>query len=183
MDKVENAASVPLREIMANQERESEGCHPSPVCSCFKENMTKEKEKQRAMRVATWTPISQFAFSAFCSQANNDFITVLIRYKWHIWFADVADVVVVPRLVRRRRHLCTRHLPSSATHTDNGDAGYLHTRTFYPLNERRTSIIGDQFASKTDVAHTEPFVAINQAPTCRCANHHFYFHNGYSERF
>jgi len=53
MDKIENAASVPLREIMANQERESEGCHPSPVCSCFKENITKEKKKQRAMRVAT----------------------------------------------------------------------------------------------------------------------------------
>lgn len=79
----ENAASVPLREIMANQERDGEGAIPPARRTHALQGKynDKEKEKARALRVTTRTPISQFAFSAFCSQANNDFITALIRYK------------------------------------------------------------------------------------------------------
>lgn len=76
-----NATSVPLREITANQDHDEEGIVPFSLASMLILQGKYNDKERRALRVATRTPISQFAFSAFCSQANNDFITALIRYK------------------------------------------------------------------------------------------------------
>lgn len=170
---MENAASVPLREIMANQERDGEGAIPRRLMLQGKYN-DKEKEKQEHCASRRGRPSLNLHFQHFARRQ----ITTSLRRS-----SDINDIFDLRRRRHRRRpppsrHLCTRHLPSSATRRRQWMLGYSRTRAFYPLNERRTSIIGDQFASKTDVAHAEPFAAINQASTCQCANHHFYFHNG-----
>lgn len=174
MGNAENAASVPLREIMANQERDREGAIPRR-CAHASRKMTK---KRRALRVATRRerPSLNLHFQHFARRQ----ITTSLRRS-----SDINDIFDLRRRHRRRRSpscsssssLCPPPAVFRNSQTTM-DVGYLRIRAFYPLNERRTSIIGNQFASKTDIAHIELFAAINQASTCRCANHHFYFHNG-----
>lgn len=72
--------SVPLCEITANQKHDEGTVSFSLAGMLILQGKYNDRER-RALRVAMPTPISQFAFSAFCSQANNDFITALIRYK------------------------------------------------------------------------------------------------------
>lgn len=73
--------------------------------------------------------------------------------------SDINDIFDLRRRRHRRRPSPSRSSssslcpPPSVFRNSTMDAGYLRTRPFHPLNEERTSIIGDQFASKTDVAH------------------------------
>lgn len=112
MGNAENAASVPLREIMANQERDREGAIPRR-CAHASRKMTK---KRRALRVATRRerPSLNLHFQHFARRQ----ITTSLRRS-----SDINDIFDLRR--RRRRHRRRRSpscssssslcLPSSAT--------------------------------------------------------------------
>lgn len=57
-----------------------------------------EKEEEGKGRVASRTSILSICiFSVSSARGNNEFITVLIRYKWHIWFASSLSASFIRR--------------------------------------------------------------------------------------